>query len=517
MDVRGLIAAGLTGMMVAASAAGSGTASAAPVSGTSVVRAGDDAFVSSTRPAQNFGTVGKLMVGNDAGQVRVSYVKFTIGALPAGATVTHAVLRLAVTGTPTTRPVSVYRVATGWSQRTITAATAPALPATAVASIRPKVTDTALAFNVSTVATAAGTYAFAIKSAGAGVMRLRSAESTGTAAPGPTLTLTYASAATTPPTSEPCVTGALLVPTCGVLWGAAAGGFTSVPSDRALLAWEQTTGRTATLFHAYHRGDELFPNKAEIAMTRDPAHPRILMLNWKVAYGTNWAAVAAGRQDARIDRWAAYVKANFHQKFFLLLHHEPENDVVATAGSGMTAKDYAAMYRHTVVRLRQDGVSNAIQVVGYMGNEKWMAMPWWPDLYPGDEVVDWVGLDSYVSVEPGTYHYGDFGDLLDRAPTGGGGQGWYQWAVTHHPTKPIMVAEWGMYHRLAHPTSKAAAYATVLPNLFSHPKIKAIAYFDTPDDSQGDRNIAVNSTPASLAAFRSVAANPIFNVAVLNP
>jgi hypothetical protein len=249
-------------------------------------------------------------------------------------------------------------------------------------------------------------------------------------------------------------------------------------------------------------------------MTQDPARPRVLLLNWRVDYGTTWAAVAAGEKDARIDTWAAYVKANFEtRKFFLALHHEPENDVIATAGSGMTAADYAAMYRHVVLRLRADGVTNVVNVLAYMGNEKWMAQPWWADLYPGDDVVDWIGLDSYVSVEKGYYHYGDFGDLLDRQPTGGG-LGFYDWAAQTHPGKPFMVAEWGMYHRAAFPTDKAAAFASVLPELAAHPAIKAICYFDTPSDNEGDRNIAVNSLPGSLAAIRLVAADPVFDVAL---
>jgi beta-mannanase len=152
-----------------------------------------------------------------------------------------------------------------------------------------------------------------------------------------------------------------------------------------------------------------------------------------------------------------------------------------------------------------------VNVLAYMGNEKWMAQSWWKDLYPGDDVVDWVGLDSYVSVEKGYYHYGAFGDLLDRKPTGGG-LGFYDWSATTHPDKPIMVAEWGMYHRVKFPTSKASAYATVLPELTRHPKVKAIVYFDTASDDEGDRNIAVNSTPESLTAFRALAASPIFNV-----
>jgi beta-mannanase len=301
-----------------------------------------------------------------------------------------------------------------------------------------------------------------------------------------------------------------------VLWGAAAGGFTDAPRDTALKDWETRTGRTSTIFHAYHRGDEKFPTKAEIAMTEDPAHPRVLMLNWKVSYNSTWAKTAAGAQDARIDAWASYVKANFAtKKFFLVLHHEPENDVVATAGSGMTAKDFAAMYRHVILRLRADNVTNVVNVLAYMGNEKWMAQSWWKDLYPGDDVVDWIGLDSYVSVEPGYYHFGGFGNLLDRKPTGGG-LGFYAWATQTHPSKPIAVAEWGMYHRLAYPTSKAAAYQTVVPELAKHPQVKAIVYFDTASDATGDRNIAVDSTPDSLTAFRAVAASPIFNVKLGN-
>jgi len=297
-----------------------------------------------------------------------------------------------------------------------------------------------------------------------------------------------------------------------VLWGAAAGGFTQTPRDEALKSWEALTGRTATIYHTYHKGDEKFPTAAEIAMTKDPAKPRVLLLNWKVAYNTTWAKVAAGAQNTRIDNWAAYVKKTYPtQRFFLALHHEPENDVDATAGSGMTAKDYAAMYRHVITRLRAAGVTNMVNVVAYMGNEKWMAQSWWKDLYPGDDVVDWIGLDSYVSVEKGYYHYGDMGDLLDRKPSGGG-LGWYDHMVKNHPAKPIMVAEWGMYHRVKYPTDKGPAFNTVVPELAAHPAIKAVVYFDTAADDEGDRNIAVDSTPSSLAAFRNVAADPMFKV-----
>ncbi|MCA2214004.1 CBM96 family carbohydrate-binding protein [Jidongwangia harbinensis] len=328
--------------------------------------------------------------------------------------------------------------------------------------------------------------------------------------PAPTTPAPTTPAPTTPAPTAECVTDALLVPSCGVLWGGAAGGFTSAPRDQALKDWENLTGRTATIFHQYHKGDEVFPTKAEIAMTRDPARPRVLMLNWKVAYGSTWAKVAKGEQDKRIDAFADRIKATYPEKFFLALNHEPENDVIAKAGSGWEAKDFAAMYRHTIERLRAKGVTNAINVMAYMGNEKWMSQSWWADIYPGDDVVDWIGLDSYVSAEQGYYHYGMFADLLDRK--GKTGPGFYEWATTKHADKPLMIAEWGVYHRIGKVTDKSPGYGSVRPELAKRPGIKAIVHFDTPHDDEGDRDISVNSSKSSLTAFQKLAADPIFNV-----
>ena len=115
--------------------------------------------------------------------------------------------------------------------------------------------------------------------------------------------------ATRPAAPAVCSTGALLVPSCGVLWGAAAGGFTDLPRDVELRKWEKLSGRTATIFHTYHNGAARFPTADEISLTSDPAHPRVLLTNWKVSYRSNWANVAAGGEDKRIDAFAVRAKA----------------------------------------------------------------------------------------------------------------------------------------------------------------------------------------------------------------
>jgi hypothetical protein len=491
------------GSLAPAAAANAATTS---TSTTAVsVYASDDAYTSSTRRTTNFAQADKLVVGRADGETRMSYVKFTVHAPPAGTTLAAVQLKLPLASKPPASTLTLKQVpSTAWTEDTITAASAPGA-STTVGTVELTSTTTMAKFDLSKAITAPGVYAFALKSSATNaVTRLRSVEYGTPSTGGPELRITTAAA-------PRCVVDARLVPSCGVLWGAAAGGFTDTPRDIALQQWEQTTGRTATIFHQYHKGDEKFPTTAEIAMTRDPAKPRALLLNWKIAYGTTWAAVARGEKNARIDNWAAHIKATYPEKFFLALHHEPENDVIATTGSGMTATDYAAMYRHVIRRLRSNGVTNAVNVLAYMGNEKWLAKPWWKDLYPGDDVVDWIGLDSYVSAEPGYYHYGDFADLLDRTPTGGG-TGFYDWATTTHPTKPIMVAEWGVYHRVNYVVDKSPAFRTVAPELKKRPAIKAIVYFDTERDDEGDRNISVASTPEALATFRELAADPLFNV-----
>ena len=535
---RSKFAKSVTALAALAAGAGTVVAVAAPAQAAGAelkLAAGDDSYTSSGRKDGVFGAEGKISVGRMDKDTKIGFLRFQV---PAGTAVAGAQLRLTTVGDVAGK-FTLNRVAgTAWSEKTLTSANAPKL-GEAVATAAPKADAKEITFDLTKAVTGPGAYSFALQSSATNaVTRFRSAESTG----GPALVILTKPAAT-PPTEKPaepvlpgdetvppavededmppppapatgtCTTGKLLVPSCGVLWGAAAGGFTDAPRDQALKDWEKLSGRTASLFHTYHKGDEPFPTKAEMAMARDTARPRVLLMNWKIAYGSTWAKVAKGEQNKRIDAFAARIKNQFPEKFFLVLNHEPENDVIAKAGSGWEAKDFAAMYRHTILRLRAQGVTNAINVMAYMGNEKWMAQSWWKDLYPGDDVVDWMGLDSYVSAEKGYYHYGMFNDLLDRQPTGGG-LGWYDWASTKHASKPIMVAEWGVYHRVGKKADKSPGFRSVLPELKKRPNIKAIVYFDTAKDDEGDRDISINGTAANLAAFRALAADKIFDVKI---
>jgi hypothetical protein len=309
-----------------------------------------------------------------------------------------------------------------------------------------------------------------------------------------------------------CTLNDNLVPTCGVLFGVAPGAFTSQAGVAGLPAFEQAAGRSATILHLYHKGDEMFPTASEIASAEQPGHKRVLLINYKPDWGTNWANVARGGQDGRIDKLAGYIKSHYTGTFYLAIHHEPENEVNNTAGSGMTAKDFAAMFRHTVQRFRADGVTNLRFTVIYMGYQGWAEQSWFDDLYPGDDVVDWIGIDPYSYARAGGVNYGSLSSLVNGTTAPKRYNGFYNLMVAQHPSKPLMVAEWGVFENTADLSLKPRMFQNIASQLQSLPAIRALVYFDSPAAPKGDTRI--NSSPQALAAYRSLSASSNFDLIV---
>lgn len=304
--------------------------------------------------------------------------------------------------------------------------------------------------------------------------------------------------------SPACTATAKLIPSCGAWWGIAPEVFTGAPVEQALAGAEARMGSGADVVHVYHRGGELFPTRAETRLARDPARPRLLMVNWKPSLEHTWAEIARGRIDRRIDRLAAHLRRHFPERFFLTVHHEPEDDVRTTPGSGMQAADYAAMYRHVVQRLRAGGVRNAVMVMTYMGVPNWSSERWFEELYPGDDVVDWVAMDPYADDR-----VRDFDGLVNKTraefPQW---PGFYRWTQARFPGKPVMVAEWGVFERPHDRSFKRRFYESVSRQVQRYPQIKALLYFDSPHAPRGDTTF--DSDPGADRSFGELARDPYF-------
>jgi hypothetical protein len=299
-----------------------------------------------------------------------------------------------------------------------------------------------------------------------------------------------------------CTLSALLVPSCGALFGVAANPLGDESWDTALTAFEDGIGRTVDIAHYYNSSPDLFPTAEMIKRAREPGKKRLLLLNWKPELGKTWAQIAKGNKkvDAAIDAEAEYLKTTFPEKFFLTIHHEPEDEVDPSPGSGMTAEDYRAMYRHVVQRLRQNGVTNAVFVMNYTGTAKWGSQPWFESLYPGDDVVDWIAEDPYIFGDSPDY-WTSFASAVDRRDAANHPEwpGFYSWAVATHPSKPIMLGEWGVNEQTKDSKTKADMLGTVRDGLSRRPQLKALVYWnETKFDPVGETRL--DSSPATREA-----------------
>jgi hypothetical protein len=303
-----------------------------------------------------------------------------------------------------------------------------------------------------------------------------------------------------------CPLNALLVPKCGVLFGAYVKPKGSQSSESAFTSLEQRTGSHLRVLHFYHGGTQIFPSQWEM---KQSSRGHRLLLNWKPEAGHSWAQVANGASDSYIDREAAFLRQHYsRKKFFLVIHHEPENDVRESSGSGYTASDYARMFRHVEDRLKRDGVRNAVYVMCYMGAEVHTVKSWFPDLWPGNAYVDWISFDKY-SAPPMTPTNGDFKLLVNRHYGHGSFHGAYRWAQSKWPHKPVMLAEWGASENSGDPGWKGRMFGTVARDLRSMPHLKLISYFDSPGAKGDDKS--VDTSASSMRAWRRLAARPMFH------
>lgn len=301
-----------------------------------------------------------------------------------------------------------------------------------------------------------------------------------------------------------CTRSATLVPTCGVWWGAA-----QVPGGPSgIEAFARTVGGPVPVAHLYASGGEVFPTTEERALVGPDGPSTVLFGNIKPTdeFGQTltWAQVAAGDADTYLRSVAAAIR-EVDGQVFLTIHHEPEGEVDTTPGSGWTPADYVAMYRH-VVQVVDAGVAahQVVWVWTVSGYPKWESL--WPRLFPGADVVDWIGYDPYLQDPAGC----DFTCVINRTyPEYPDWTGFYDWATTQLPRKPLMLAEWAVRESPSEPgTAKAAVYASAPTVLPAFPRLRAVIAFNddlSPSDPTSSR---IETSQESLDAFRKMVRSP---------
>jgi len=200
---------------------------------------------------------------------------------------------------------------------------------------------------------------------------------------------------------EGCVVDELLFNSCRPWFGANAGRYPQVSSDigAQLAYFEQRTGRPMDIAHTYHGVGVNQLSATDLAYARRP--DTLLFANWHLT--DRWGTAVGGNAtvDAQIDQMANSIKQLDDKKIFLTLAHEPENDVTEAPscpntgprGSKGTPAEYRAMWANVRARFDAAEVTNVVWAVDYMSYPEHNCLI--DDLWPGDELVDWVVFNGY--------------------------------------------------------------------------------------------------------------------------
>jgi beta-mannanase len=215
-------------------------------------------------------------------------------------------------------------------------------------------------------------------------------------------------------------------------------------------------------------------------------------------------AILLGKHDAYIAAWARGM-AEYGKPVLLRFAHEMHDApgypwVVGTNGN--TAADYVAAWKHVRAIFRQYGASN----VRWVWNPTTFADApasyidsTYRALYPGDDEVDWIGLDIYNTgprLDWGAPYWRSFAQAL--APS-------YA-AITAISNKPLIVPEVGSTEVGG---SKAEWISQMLgSDLSAFPRLRALVWFDV--DKEQPWNL--DSSADALQAWLGGVGGPRFAV-----
>ena len=221
---------------------------------------------------------------------------------------------------------------------------------------------------------------------------------------------------------------------------------------------------------------------------QDFAAKRIPLINWE-PFDVDFRDIVDGKADAMINTRGAEA-AKLPGPFFLDFAAEMNED------EGWGRHDparYVAAWRHIHDIFTKRGATNAVWVWAPNCTDSDGGPPA-AAYYPGVDYVDWTGIDGYNwgTSDPDFdwESFGEvFGPMYDGLKTFG---------------KPVMIGETASDERGG---GKADWIADIVPQLQSRfADVRAVVWFDV----KKERDWRINSSAASLAAFRQLASNPVF-------
>jgi len=282
--------------------------------------------------------------------------------------------------------------------------------------------------------------------------------------------------------------------------------------------FEKNVGKhQAIVASSSYWGEQTFPQRNLQIITSYHAIPLIYWSPWDKPYEQDHPpdrfsldSIVAGKWDAYIDQWADGAKA-FGRPFFVAWGLEMNGtwfpwsawyygEKDTEAGHKVGAALYQAAYRHVVDRVRARGAKN-ISWVFQVNNQSVPKAPWntMRDYYPGDDYVDWLALSAYGMQFP----HSDW--ITPRSAF----QDAYAELCSLHPSKPIMMAEWGI-GEFPDDGHKATWITEAFDLMERMPRLKAAVFWNERwENNDGSySNLRATSSIDTLAAYRQGVSNP---------
>lgn len=272
-----------------------------------------------------------------------------------------------------------------------------------------------------------------------------------------------------------------------------------------LEAFEARTGQPTGIVHWYQPWGWDYANGSWFQPDVDPvalravaargATPMITWEAWGIVNGSDPSRVRTiptGVYDDYIDSWARGLR-DFGQPVFLRLFHELNNQRYpwAYGNNGNTAADLIAAWRYVYGRFDAIGATNVVWVWSPSTES---GLVTFAELYPGDDYVDWLGVDGYNG-----------GDVYP--------DWWDGWASPEtvfedslnslaaiNATKPIMIAEAASVEQGGSKADWIAELYLQIPKEFPH--VRAILWFIAAWGEDERANWLIDSSDASLEAYR---------------
>jgi hypothetical protein len=269
-----------------------------------------------------------------------------------------------------------------------------------------------------------------------------------------------------------------LVPARGALLGHYYGAGTVAETDARI-------GRKPAIHLTYYAWEDDWAS----ASKRDLDAGTIPLVNWEPD-GIDFNHIVSGALDQTIDARASGAKS-LGKPLFLDFAAEMNGD---EAWSGNDPALYIAAYRHIHDRFTAAGAINVVwawcpNVTDVDGrNRQTMAY------YPGDEYVDWTGVDGYNWGAGSGFSWQSFHDVFaDIYP------------LLAAKNKPILIGEMASDEDGG---DKAQWISAIVPTLRDQfPMIKGVVWFDV----DKERHWEIASSAATLAAYMTFAADPYMN------